>query len=91
MIQIALCLFTRRASGSQKGDFYKANDGKTVCKVRGIPLNSKSSQVVIFETVKAMVKNYDPRSEADRVQVYKPNRIVRDTRNKTLQILVFVD
>lgn len=75
---------TTFVSGGPKNYAYQTEDGKTVCKVRGITLNCRSSQVVNFDTVKEMVKNFDPLIHNEPISVFEPNRIFRDSTNKTL-------
>lgn len=62
---------------------YQLDNGKTTCKVRGITLNCRASQLVNFETVSNMVKNIHNESN-DVITVTEPSRIMRDKHNKDL-------
>ena len=75
---------TTFVSGGPKNYAYQLEDGSSSMKVRGITLNCRSTQIVNFETLKHMVRNFNPLQEGESVQVYEPSKIVRDRLNKDI-------
>ena len=70
--------------GGPKNYGYQLENGKTGIKVRGITLNCRSSQIVNFNTLTRLVKNLDQAQDAESVQVYEPNRIVRESQTRNV-------
>lgn len=69
---------TTFVSGGPKNYSYQTNNGKTVCKVRGITLNYRTQQDVNFNVMSNMVKGIGP----EKVTVNIPFKIVREKNNK---------
>ena len=64
-------------SGGPKKYAYKTNTNTETCKVRGFTLNYKNSQMINFESVKAIVT--DPKVQST-ITITNPNKICRDKR-----------
>ena len=72
---------TTFVSGGPKNYAYELNDGSgTCCKVRGITLNYRNSQMINFNTMSLMVQN----ASKDVVTVTNPCKIVRDVKTKNI-------
>ena len=66
-------------SGGPTNYAYKTNTHKETCKVRGFTLNYKNSQMINFESVKAIVT--DPKVQST-ITITNRNKICRDKRKK---------
>ena len=67
-------------SAGPKNYTYKTNQGKTVCKVRGITLHHNALKVVNHDTLKELVQS----KEEKEVLVRESHKIVRDTKTKQI-------
>ena len=70
---------TTFVSGGPKNYAYQLDDGSTVCKVKGMTLDYRTSQIINFETMKNMVLH---QSDEDKVTVTYPSKIVRGKDHK---------
>ncbi|KAL4229096.1 hypothetical protein ACF0H5_012135 [Mactra antiquata] len=68
-------------SGGPKNYAYKTNKNHETCKVRGFTLNYTNSQLINFESVKALVT--EPNNSTNIV-VTNPSKICRDKRKRKL-------
>ena len=71
---------TRFVSGGPKNYGYEVSDGSTVCKVKGLTLNYRASQVVNFELMINMMKE----KNGHPVYVTNPCKILRENNHKVV-------
>ena len=67
-------------SAGPKNYTYKTNQGKTVCKVRGITLHHNALKVVNHDTLQELVQSKEEKEELVR----ESHKSVRDTKTKQI-------
>ena len=70
-------------AGGPKSYAYQLNDGSTVCKIRGITLNYKNSQVLNYNVLNRMVKKLNTK-ETYKVTVTDNHHITRDIKRQRI-------
>ncbi|XP_041485956.1 uncharacterized protein LOC121432163 [Lytechinus variegatus] len=71
-------------SGGPKNYAYKLNTGETTCKVKGITLNYRNSQVINFDTMKQMVTHMGL-DESSKLTVFNPYQITRVNKKQRIE------
>lgn len=75
-------------SGGPKNYAYKLNTNETTCKVKGITLNFRNSQVINFETMKQMVQQVNGDNEVGKITVTNPYQITRVNKKQRIETRV---
>jgi hypothetical protein len=71
-------------SGGPKNYVYETRGGKSVCKVKGLTLNYRASQIVSPATLKKMLKG-----EEEEVHVHYPHFIQRTRQHDVRTVPLF--
>ncbi|XP_071477968.1 uncharacterized protein [Diadema antillarum] len=75
---------TTFCSGGPKNYAYQLENGETHCKVKGITLNYKNSQLINFDTMRAMVRTFGTDDERP-ITVTDDYQITKDAKRKRIE------
>ena len=75
-------------SGGPKNYAYKLDNGKTVCKVKGITLNYNNSQIINYDVMRYMVTNIG-NDDAASVSTKNQYQITRDIKHQRIMTKSF--